>query len=147
MSSPLAACGAVLVVLAIVGLARGWDAEQEAAARAEAPRWTPPDGGPPPDAGLSTEQIARLLAEQPMDVNRASAAELELLPRIGPTLARRVIEERDRGGPFESVEALTRVRGIGPRTVEQLAHLAVAGPVGPASTEAVTESSSPERAQ
>jgi competence protein ComEA len=62
-------------------------------------------------------------------VNRATVEELQLLPRIGPTLAARIIEERERGGPFRTLHDLTRVRGIGPRTVERLAPLAEVGDV------------------
>jgi len=57
----------------------------------------------------------------PVDVDVASAAELERLPRIGPALARRIIADRDANGPFGSLEELTRVRGIGPATARQLA--------------------------
>ena len=56
----------------------------------------------------------------PVDVDRATAAELERLPGIGPALARRIVEEREKGGPFGSAEALERVRGIGPRLAERL---------------------------
>jgi competence protein ComEA len=55
-----------------------------------------------------------------IDVNSASAAELELLPRIGSTLAARIVEDRAARGPFARVEDLDRVRGIGPKTVELL---------------------------
>ncbi|MGI8497148.1 MAG: ComEA family DNA-binding protein [Gemmatimonadaceae bacterium] len=51
-----------------------------------------------------------------LDVDRASAAELERLPGIGPVLASRVVAARDSGGPFGSLEGLRRrVKGIGPR--------------------------------
>ena len=59
-----------------------------------------------------------------MDVNAATAEELELLPRIGPVLAGRVVADREANGPFRSVNDLRRVRGIGPATVEGLAPLA-----------------------
>lgn len=59
---------------------------------------------------------------QPVDVNRASLAELESLPRVGPTLARRIVE----GRPYADVDALERVRGIGPSTLQQLRARAVA---------------------
>ncbi|HEX5581567.1 MAG TPA: helix-hairpin-helix domain-containing protein, partial [Gemmatimonadaceae bacterium] len=49
-----------------------------------------------------------------VDVDRASAEELETLPRIGPALARRIVADRDSLGPFGSLEELQRVRGIGP---------------------------------
>ncbi len=55
-----------------------------------------------------------------IDLNAATAAELELLPRIGPKLAARIVEDRATNGPFESVEALDRVKGIGPRTVARV---------------------------
>ncbi len=120
-SSPLAACGAILAALALVGLAEGYEhAHEPAVVRVE------PDAGVRRDAGST--QVARLLEGQPVDVNLATAEELQLLPRIGPTLAARIVEERERGGPFRSVQDLTRVRGIGPRTVERLAPLATVGP-------------------
>lgn len=53
-----------------------------------------------------------------LNLNTADAAELQLLPRIGPALSARIIEDRDANGPFESLEDLQRVRGIGPRTIE-----------------------------
>ncbi|MDC0674066.1 ComEA family DNA-binding protein [Nannocystis radixulma] len=46
----------------------------------------------------------------PVDLNRASASELESMPGIGPELARRIIE----GRPYSTVDDLQRVRGIGP---------------------------------
>lgn len=53
-------------------------------------------------------------------VNSASAAELQLLPRIGPVLAQRIIDDRAANGPYRSLSDLQRVRGIGPKTAEQL---------------------------
>lgn len=43
-----------------------------------------------------------------------------MLPNIGETLARRIVESREAEGPFAEVDDLQRVRGIGPRTLEQL---------------------------
>ncbi len=59
-----------------------------------------------------------------IDPNRASAAELELLPRIGPTIAAAIIEKRERATSqpaFRSLADLDAVRGIGPVTLEQIA--------------------------
>jgi competence protein ComEA len=56
--------------------------------------------------------------EGPLDINRATAAELEKLPGIGPSLARRIVEWRETRGPFRSVEDLLQVPGIGPKTLE-----------------------------
>lgn len=56
-----------------------------------------------------------------IDLNTAPEAELGLLPRIGPTLAKRIVEERETNGPFADLDDLAeRVRGIGPRTVERV---------------------------
>lgn len=56
-----------------------------------------------------------------LDLNRASAAELESLPGIGPKLAARILAERTAHGPFRSLEDLAaRVSGIGPKSVERI---------------------------
>lgn len=52
-----------------------------------------------------------------IDLNRASRAQLESLSGIGPALAVRIIEDRNENGPFETPETVTRVRGIGARTL------------------------------
>lgn len=68
-----------------------------------------------------------------IDINRAAAPELELLPRIGPALAARIVQDRAANGPFASVDDLDRVKGIGPRTIEALrAHAIVTTPDDPA---------------
>lgn len=59
----------------------------------------------------------------PIDVNRASVAELDLLPGVGPATAAAIVTERDRNGPFLSVDDLTRVRGIGPAKLDALREL------------------------
>jgi competence protein ComEA len=56
----------------------------------------------------------------PVDLNRASAADLEALPGIGPALAQAIIDHREQHGPFRSVDDLADVRGIGPAKMEQL---------------------------
>lgn len=48
-----------------------------------------------------------------IDINRATWVEWAQLDGIGETLARRIVEDRDRNGPFASVDDLQRVRGIG----------------------------------
>ena len=56
-----------------------------------------------------------------VDVDRATEAELEALPRIGPALARRIVAYRDSAGPFGSLEALQQVKGVGPAMTKELA--------------------------
>jgi competence protein ComEA len=55
-----------------------------------------------------------------IDPNTASAAELDALPGVGPALAARIVDERERA-PFTSVADLTRVRGIGAALANTLA--------------------------
>lgn len=56
----------------------------------------------------------------PLDVNTASAAELDALPGIGPVLAGRIVETRDAHGPFAAVDELVEVPGIGDAVLERL---------------------------
>lgn len=55
-----------------------------------------------------------------VNVNLASAPELELLPGIGPSLAQKIIDYRQANGPFQDVEDLMEVSGIGPAKLEAL---------------------------
>jgi len=63
----------------------------------------------------------------PIDINTASAAELDELPGIGPALAERIVALRSERGPFRSVDELELVEGISERTVEQLRPLVTLG--------------------
>jgi len=55
-----------------------------------------------------------------VDINTAEVGELGELPQVGPTLARRLIEHRERHGRFRSFDDLLHVKGIGPKTLEGL---------------------------
>lgn len=55
-----------------------------------------------------------------IDLNTASAAELEELPGVGPAIAQRIVEHREKNGPFTSVDGLLEVSGIGPSTLEEI---------------------------
>lgn len=67
------------------------------------------------------EERARPLAPgERVDVDRATAEDLARLPRVGPSLARRIVEERDAHGPFRSLAGLARVAGVGPRLLGAL---------------------------
>ena len=54
------------------------------------------------------------------NINTASAADLQRLPRIGPALAQRIVDHRTANGPFRSADQIVAVRGIGERTLELL---------------------------
>ena len=58
-----------------------------------------------------------------IDLDRASVAEIEQLPRIGPATARRIVANRDSLGPFGSLAGLTRLKGMGPASLARLAPL------------------------
>ena len=55
-----------------------------------------------------------------IDLNRATEAELQLLPGVGPTLAEKIHAHRGNHGPFQSVEELQSVPGIGSTTLNTL---------------------------
>lgn len=61
-----------------------------------------------------------------LNVNRATALELEGLPGIGPSLAQRIVADREARGPFATVAALDRVPGIGPALVARLGKVVTA---------------------
>ncbi|MDB4985435.1 MAG: helix-hairpin-helix motif [Myxococcaceae bacterium] len=58
-----------------------------------------------------------------IDPNFATPAELELLPGVGPRLAREIVALRERVGPFRTLSALRKVRGIGAKTLAKMAPL------------------------
>lgn len=65
--------------------------------------------------------------EGPVDVNTAGLDELQRLKGIGPVLAQRIIDYREEHGPFQSVEDLLEVKGIGEATLEKFRKDAVVG--------------------
>ena len=72
-------------------------------------------------------------AQPALDIDTADAAALAAaLPGIGPVKARRIVEYRERHGPFGTLDALEAVKGIGPATLERIrAHLAGRPPTDP----------------
>ena len=53
-----------------------------------------------------------------ININKASLEELIQLKRIGPKYAERIIEYREKEGPFKTPEDIVKVKGIGPKTFE-----------------------------
>ncbi|HOO77915.1 MAG TPA: helix-hairpin-helix domain-containing protein [bacterium] len=75
-------------------------------------------------AAFALALAAPLWAE--VDVNTASASELQQLYRVGPKTADKIIAEREANGPFSSLSDLSnRVKGIGPKTVAKWQGMAV----------------------
>jgi len=63
-----------------------------------------------------------------ININTATLEALDTLPGIGPVIAQRIINHRDANGPFQSIEAIQDVEGIGPATYARLKNLITVGP-------------------
>jgi competence ComEA-like helix-hairpin-helix protein len=77
----------------------------------------------------------RWVLRLPLPLNRVGAKDLSLLPGIGPVRASAIVEDRAEHGAFATVRALTRVRGIGSKTVERLRPFLFVGDTDPACVE------------
>lgn len=90
-------------------------------------------GGFTPDADQSALNLAASLRDgdqihvykvgdvpQKVNLNTAETLLLEALPGIGEVLAQRIIDYRSENGPFQQIDDLTKVEGIGPATFENL---------------------------
>jgi competence ComEA-like helix-hairpin-helix protein len=70
--------------------------------------------------GLAPPGPAVTVQLRQLDVNRASVDELQALPGVGPGRAEAIVLERIRRGPFEVVDDLLRVDGLGPDLLRRL---------------------------
>ena len=71
-----------------------------------------------------------LLEGEVIDLNTASVADLTRLPGIGEKRAQAIVAWREEHGPFQSVDELVQVSGIGEKLLAGLRDYAAAGPVG-----------------
>jgi competence protein ComEA len=73
-------------------------------------------------AGLLLAALPGFAAEgrRVVNVNSADAAQLALLPRVGPSVAQRIVDFRKENGPFKAPEDLMLVQGIGEKTFQLL---------------------------
>jgi competence protein ComEA len=81
-------------------------------------------------AGLVLAAVPTFAAEarRVVNINTADASQLALLPRVGPSVAQKIIDFRKENGPFKSAEDLMLVQGIGEKTFQLLKpYLAVSG--------------------
>jgi competence protein ComEA len=67
-----------------------------------------------------TRSAAPAQQPRPININRATFAELRSLPGIGPATARRILEYRAKNPPFRRVEELLIIRGISRRRLERI---------------------------
>lgn len=78
----------------------------------------------PADPGAAPE-TGSVASDGRIRINGATATELDELPGVGPVLAERIVEHRERDGPFRTVEDLLDVPGIGERKLASLRNLVV----------------------
>lgn len=94
-----------------------------------------------PDRPSRGEVVARKSAsgsskrDHQLDLNRATAEDLQQLPGIGPVLAKRVLDHRKNRGSFASVDELQNVKGIGRKKMVRLRPLLMVQAAGPARQE------------
>jgi competence protein ComEA len=69
---------------------------------------------------LAATPAATSAATPQVNINTASVQELQLLPRVGPALATRIVDFRTANGPFKAPEELVRVKGIGEKSFANL---------------------------
>ena len=118
----LAALALIVVWLALAALAAE-PAPEAPAAQPSRSQKAREQGAAPSATALRALREGELL-----DLNRATLADLELLPGVGPRLAERIAAARgERGGRFGSLADLQAVSGIGPAKLERIGRVACAG--------------------
>ena len=100
----------VLFIPAAVLLGALWQASDPTSTQVRVERPTP--------TGLTTQHSSE--ATTRLDLNRASAAKLRLLPGIGPVLSKRIVARREKQGPYRSIWELEDVKGISKATIRRL---------------------------
>ncbi|NJD11199.1 MAG: helix-hairpin-helix domain-containing protein [Gemmatimonadetes bacterium] len=112
---------AALTVRSETAVARASAGRRTATGRSPSPRMprvltvSPPFG-----PGKAGERPRAGGGDQPLDLNRATAAELERLPGVGPARPARIVARRDSAGGFRSLAQLDSVRGVGPALLARL---------------------------
>ena len=81
----------------------------------------------PAAAAVAVSTAAISPPVEPVDLNRATVAELDRLPGIGPVLAQRIVDRRASDGPFRRIEELAEVQGVSDRMVDALRPLVTVG--------------------
>jgi competence protein ComEA len=80
---------------------------------------------------LDTHRVEPVSTNYRIDINTADAPALALLPGVGPQIAQRIIDHRQRRGGFTKVEDLNDVPGIGDKTLERMSPYITCSPRDP----------------
>ena len=75
------------------------------------------------------DTVAKPAVSALINLNSANAAELEKLPGVGPAMATRILEYRQKSGGFKKIEELMNVKGIGEKSFLKLKPLVTVAPV------------------
>jgi competence protein ComEA len=76
-----------------------------------------------PPAVAAKKATAKVSASNPLDLNRATAAQLDTLPGIGPVTAQRILDYRSKVGRINSVDELKKISGLGGAKFEEIKNL------------------------
>jgi competence protein ComEA len=88
--------------------------------RAPARKGTRAGKGAASDGDRALPPSAPLSVREPLDLDRATEAEIDRLPGVGPVIAKRIVADRDSGGPFGCLKALDGVKGVGPALIGRI---------------------------
>ena len=75
---------------------------------------------------VAPDSAAGPSSSAPVDLNTATAAQLDALPGIGPVTAQKIVDFRQQHGPYTSVDDLDAIPGIGPAKIANLQGLVIA---------------------
>jgi len=100
-----------------------------------AARWSParleaasaPRAPQPSRARVTPSPAPAAIDPRPLDINHATLEQIARLPGVGPSLARRIVDERDRVGRFESPEGLRGILGLGRKKLAALREYVTVG--------------------
>src|SRR3982750_2528729 len=85
-----------------------------------APAGLPGPAQDKPSSAKSSAAKAAPTPSAPININTATQAQFESLPGLGPKVAERILEYRQKNGPFKKVEDLMNVKGIGEKSFLKL---------------------------
>ena len=81
-----------------------------------------------PTAQKQAQQAPKVVASAPINLNAATVAQLEALPGIGPKMAERIVDYRDKNGGFKKIEELMNIQGIGEKNFLRIKDLITVTP-------------------